>query len=208
MKALTLYAQEQEHKFAFSHCWEVLKNEPKWNSLPHESASQDFNSFGANTEFNSTDINDDVDPSLQSSGQPTSSSKRPLGRDSSKCSKKQVVSPNVSSSAEFISDLKMLALDKVETFKGSQKEKNLHFAEFLGIERMKVQLKEEQMRRKEAWKQQQFEAQQEDKKKAEKKEKERELQEILQMDFNSLPDRVRAYYEKKKAEVLDYLEQN
>jgi hypothetical protein len=96
--------------FVFMHCWDLMKDEPKWQPTKHNTVAQQISSRVP------------VDPfappasSFVGDGSPfatTSSGKRPLGRDATKAKHKKIASSSASSAdAEFVANLHELNITK------------------------------------------------------------------------------------------------
>ncbi|OEL28722.1 hypothetical protein BAE44_0010259 [Dichanthelium oligosanthes] len=79
-EAVTLYNSLEPRPFIFMHCWKLLRTQPKWTDL-QDKANQADSHIGSEPE--------DVDSVSHGQGDASASgTKRPLGRDSSKATKK------------------------------------------------------------------------------------------------------------------------
>jgi hypothetical protein len=96
--------------FAFMHCWDIMKDEPKWQEMKHNKGARKIPSQVPVDPFAPT-----VDSSVgeESFSIATSSSKRPLGRDATKDPRKKVALSSPSSmGVEFAATLQELNIIK------------------------------------------------------------------------------------------------
>jgi hypothetical protein len=108
--AASAFGEGEGCPFVFMHCWDLMKDEPKWQPTKHNAVAQQISSRVP------------VDPfappasSFVGDGSPfatTSSGKRPLGRDATKAKHKKIASSSASSAdAEFVANLHELNITK------------------------------------------------------------------------------------------------
>jgi hypothetical protein len=108
--AASAFGEGEGYPFAFMHCWDIMKDEPKWQPTKHNTAAQHISSPVP------------VDPFAPlagsfvrdgSSSATTSNGKRPLGRDATKAERKKIASCSSSSAdAEFAANLHELNITK------------------------------------------------------------------------------------------------
>jgi hypothetical protein len=170
--------------FHFLHCWAILKDQPKWmdNHLGH----QNQHANPVPTQSNTIDV--DAEESV-----PTSiTSKRPIGRDSSKDKAKRTQSVDTSSSdLEFMTRIGDLSLEHLSVYKTTvttEKKKlesmNKNERQKLLLEKKKLNLEKLRMEMQKL-----------------KQDKEEEVM-ILSMDLNKCNPLLRQYYEAKQQEIL------
>jgi hypothetical protein len=126
------FAQGERHPFLFMHCWEIMKDEPKWQETkqtkgscqtPYEASTDPFMAPSPSVGTNSP-----------SAG--TSSGKRPLGRDATKAAWKKTLSASSSSTgAEFTANLKELNLTKTTQWDQQYVRRSSRDHEFVALEK-------------------------------------------------------------------------
>jgi len=91
--ALANFADIEEYPFIYVHCWDLLKDEPKWMELNiREARPGDNDAIADHIPTAATNIDHDPEtPSSQYSG-----SKRPMGRDAAKREAKKSASSSPS----------------------------------------------------------------------------------------------------------------
>ena len=106
------FASVEKHNFTLMHCWQILKDEPKWMELKRKMDTPQNSGSRENVPPPSVqrDIFD-LHPEKSSSSSP--SRKRPMGRDTSKQAKKKAAS----ASSEYVSKMHDLSVQKIELFK-------------------------------------------------------------------------------------------
>jgi hypothetical protein len=83
------------------HCWDLLKDEPKWMELNYKGARH-RDDDGITDHIPPTSYNIDLDPEIPS---PDSRGKRPMGRDAAKKAAKKSASSSASDSSKSVSKL-------------------------------------------------------------------------------------------------------
>jgi len=122
-RAASNFAGVMEHNFAFLHCWEIMKDEPKWQDPKVRSFGKSGGRDGA--------INLGGDNSSPSG----SAEKRPPGRDTSKVAKKKAKSSAGSaSSTEYASKMQDLSLQKISMMQEETARKNDRFQQLALID--------------------------------------------------------------------------
>lgn len=104
------FADILKHKFAFMHCWEIMKGEPKWQEPKQRGVAGSAEGDGFGDEMNPDSNTVDGDnPDIAGSAE-----KRPMGRDSAKAAKKKAnCSTGSTSSSEYASRMQDLSLQKI-----------------------------------------------------------------------------------------------
>nr|XP_034599726.1 uncharacterized protein LOC117860492 [Setaria viridis] len=100
-----------KHNFSYMHCWEIMKDEPKWqNPKPRGfGKSTGGDGFGEDSSHE-PDTNDLGDDNSSLTG---SARRRPMGRDSAKAARKKAnSSAGSTSSSEYASRMQDLSLQK------------------------------------------------------------------------------------------------
>ena len=127
-EALARYAGAQKKPFNYMHCWKYLKDEPKWHEeVEKPTTSNDDEDCMETVDGASNQVDTNDDNSTPSSG----NGKRPLGRDSSKASRKKTAE-------SFASKMHELWSDRHSYMKETQNEKNVHLAHIAAIEKEKL----------------------------------------------------------------------
>jgi hypothetical protein len=119
-QAASRFATIEKKPFHFLHCWAILKDQPKW--MDNHMGQQNQHANANPTHSNTVDV--DAEESVPSSF----TSKRPLGRDSSKEKAKRTKSVDTSSSdSEFMTRMGDLSLERLSLYKTAitTKEKKL-----------------------------------------------------------------------------------
>ncbi|PUZ69008.1 hypothetical protein GQ55_2G074300 [Panicum hallii var. hallii] len=121
-----------KHNFEYLHCWEIMKDEPKWQDpKPRAFAkSAGGDGFGEDT----INLGDD-------NSSPTGSAeKRPMGRDSAKAAKKKANSSTGSaSSLEYASRMQDLSLQKISILQEESVRKNDRFQQLAFIDKKRFE---------------------------------------------------------------------
>jgi hypothetical protein len=99
------FGEGEGHPFVFLHCWEIMKDEPKWHETVEMKGSRQIPCDGPADPF--VDVSASVDQNSPSVG--TSSGKRPLGWDATKSTNKKASSIG----SEFAANLKELNINKM-----------------------------------------------------------------------------------------------
>src|SRR6266540_3075699 len=89
-----IFAAVEQHNFALMHCWNILKDEPKWMDLKRKMDRPEDNVAGLDAAQACNSV--DLDPPMPS---PSSSTrKRPMGRDAAKAARKKASTSSTRSS--------------------------------------------------------------------------------------------------------------
>lgn len=120
--------------FNLMHCWKYLKDEPKWQeNIAGQSKPIDIEGDCYDTPAaGSNQVDTAGETSTPSSGR----SKRPLGRDAAKESRKK--SASSSGSSEYISKMHDLWADRFSFMKESQVERSKQLAQMVDLEKEKI----------------------------------------------------------------------
>ncbi|CAO2177288.1 unnamed protein product [Urochloa humidicola] len=188
------FAAIETHNFTLMHCWKILKDEPKWlelkkkmDTLQNSASSEQHNVF--NLDLNS--------PSEHTS--PASSAgKRPMGRDAAKAAKKKAKL----ASADQVSKIHELSVQKIELFKETEAERKARLDEMVALEKVKVEEAREHRKQmleleKERLAMEQKRLQME----AAQKEKE-ENERILGINLDQCQPAQRIYYQRLQDDIL------
>jgi len=194
--AAAIFAGVLQHSFAYLHCWDIMKDNPKWQ---HPKARAVGKSAGGDG-FGLKTINLGDDKSS-----PTGSAeKSPLGRDLAKATKKKAnSSAGSASSSEHASRMQDLSLQKISILQEESVRKNEWFQQLAYIDEKRF----EEMR---SYNQSLLTIEQEkmrimreqhdmDKERKEKKEDER----ILGIKLDDCTPGQRLYYEALQEEILE-----
>jgi hypothetical protein len=120
------------------HCWTRLKNEPKWDAMVHGSPWR--GNAGTEPVRILTPIGSVNEVKFEEGG---SKGKRPLGRDSTKASRKKAISSS-SQSNEYLCrlhDIQIARLKQSEE-KSDLKQQNIEFMKEVELNKLEVQSKE------------------------------------------------------------------
>jgi hypothetical protein len=129
-KVAATFAGVEGHSFQFMHCWDLLKDEPKWQDVNQRSARDAAaDLFSDHIPSGSSTINlDDDDPS------PIASRKRPIGRDAAKAARKKNCSSGSTSSSEYASRMQEISLQKMSIWQDENTKKGDRFDQLATIE--------------------------------------------------------------------------
>ncbi|CAN6166513.1 unnamed protein product [Urochloa humidicola] len=124
------FAAIESHNFTLMHCWNILKDEPKWLELkkmdtPQNSVSSEQRNV-LNLDLNSP--SDDASPA-------SSAGKRPMGRDAAKAAKRKAKL----ASSEHVSKMHELSVHKIDLFKETEAERKARLDEMVALEKVKVE---------------------------------------------------------------------
>ncbi|CAN6178166.1 unnamed protein product [Urochloa humidicola] len=191
------FAAVVKHNFTLLHCWKILKDEPKWMEL--KTKMDNPQSSGSKGNANAVERHIlDVDP--DSSAPPSSSGKRPMGRDAAKAAKKKATA---AASSEYASKMHDLSIQKIELFKETEGERKARLDEIVNLEKVKVEEAREHRkmmldieRERLAMDKQRFLME------AEKKEKE-EDERILAINLDQCLPMQRMYYEALQQAIVE-----
>jgi hypothetical protein len=172
-------------------CWTHLKNEPKWDAMVHGSpwrGNAGMEPVGSRTPSSSVN-----DLEYEEGG---SKCKRPLGRDSTKASRKKAMSSS-SQSTDYLSrihDIQIARLKQSEE-KSELKQQNIEFLKEVELKKLEVQSKE-------------IEMQQTKMMIEERIRKDAELNKLHAMDMDALPEDLRVVYIARRKGLIDYFINN
>jgi hypothetical protein len=167
------------------------KNEPKWDAMVHGSpwrGNAGMDPVGSRTPSGSVN-----DLEYQEGG---SKGKRPLGRDSTKASRKKAMSSS-SQSTDYLSrihDIQIARLKQSEE-KSELKQQNIEFLKEVELKKLEVQSKE-------------IEMQQTKMMIEERIRKDAELNKLHAMDMDALPEDLRVVYIARRKGLIDYFINN
>ncbi|PVH48216.1 hypothetical protein PAHAL_4G279500 [Panicum hallii] len=193
--ALANFADIEQYPYIYMHCWDLLKDEPKWMELNIRGARPgDDDAIAEHIPPGAIDIDHDLEtPSSQCSG-----SKRPMGRDGAKRAAKKSASSSPSESSKYASKLQDLSIQKISIWEEENVKKGSRYEQRVAIESQRyeevcqhnkhmVSIEEEklQIMRKKA-----------------DREQTHEEERILGIDLDKCNPRLRKYYEKKQQEIL------
>jgi hypothetical protein len=108
--AATQFAEAEGHPFQYMHCWDIMKDELKWMDMKHNKGPLPVQAYddGDLVMLGSNSVPDANSPSTDSDA-----GKRPLGRDTSKVSRKKAATGSSSSlQSDFASNMQELTLSK------------------------------------------------------------------------------------------------
>jgi len=94
------FAAVEQHNFSLMHCWNILKDEPKWMDLKRKMDRPEDNVAGLDAAQACNSV--DLDPPLSFPSRSTG--KRPMGRDAAKAARKKA-SSSFAGSSEHASKL-------------------------------------------------------------------------------------------------------
>lgn len=180
------FADIEGHSFAYMHCWEILKDEPKWQDPA--APEDDTEAAGEDTSLDSNRIN-------------AAAGKRPIGRDRAKAASKRSKSSDTSSS-DYASRMQDLSLQKLNMLQEESARKGEHFQHLAAIDEKRyeelrchnlsvLEIEKEKV----ALMREQHQAQ------ALKQEKEEE-ERILSMNLDNCNPRQRIYYEALQEDII------
>jgi hypothetical protein len=204
--ALANFADIEQYPYIYMHCWDLLKDEPKWMELNIRGARPgDDDAIAEHIPPGAIDIDHDLEtPSSQCSG-----SKRPMGRDGAKRAAKKSASSSPSESSKYASKLQDLSIQKISIWEEENVKKGSRYEQRVAIESQRY----EEMRHMESQRYEEVcqhnkhmvsieeEKLQIMRKKADR-EQTHEEERILGIDLDKCNPRLRKYYEKKQQEIL------
>jgi hypothetical protein len=194
------FADIEKWNFSLVHCWNILKDEPKWIELKRRlddktqsSSARDAATQDSNSSMMPTDL--EVSP-------PSSSTRKsPMGRDAAKAERKK----EKSASHDYAAKMHELSIEKISLFKESEAERKVRLDEMVNIEKVKVEEVREHLKIMIDLKKEMLEL---DKKRlqieAEKKEKE-EDEHILAIKLDQCQPYEHVYYEELQKEIIEKL---
>ncbi|RLN34939.1 hypothetical protein C2845_PM03G00830 [Panicum miliaceum] len=188
------FAAILRHNFAYMHCWNIMKDEPKWQDPKPRSFAKSAGGDGEAT----INLGDD------NGSQAAEADERPMGRDSAKAPKKKAnLDAGSTSCSEYASRMQDLSLQKIAIMQEESVRKNDRFQQLACIDEKRF----EEMR---SYNQSLLECEQEkirimrekhdmDRQEKEKKEDER----ILGIDLDACTPSQRMYYEVLQEEIIE-----
>jgi hypothetical protein len=108
--AATQFAEAEGHPFQYMHCWDIMKDEPKWMDMKHNKGPLSVQAYGGGDPImqGSNSVPDAYSPPPASDA-----GKRPLGHDASKVAHKKAATGSSSSlQSDFASIMQELTLSK------------------------------------------------------------------------------------------------
>ncbi|CAN6343918.1 unnamed protein product, partial [Urochloa humidicola] len=117
------------HNFTLMHCWKILKDEPKWLELKRKMDQNSASSEQRNV------LNLDLNSPSDDASPASSAGKRPMGRDAAKAAKRKAKL----ASAEHVSKIHELSVQKIELFKETEAERKARLDEMVSLEKVKVE---------------------------------------------------------------------
>jgi hypothetical protein len=106
----TQFAEAEGHPFQYMHCWDIMKDEPKWMDMKHNKGPLSVQAYGGGDPImqGSNSVPDAYSPPPASDAR-----KRPLGHDASKVARKKAATGSSSSlQSDFASIMQELTLSK------------------------------------------------------------------------------------------------
>lgn len=201
--ALSNFAAIEQYPYIYMHCWELLKDEPKWMELKGTRPG-DNEAIADHIPTGATDINRDPEtPPSQYAG-----SKRPMGRDAAKKAAKKSASSSPSESSQYASKLQDLSIHKISIWEEENAKKGSRYEQRVAIEserynemrHMESQRYEEACQHNKKMASIEEEKLQIMRKKADR-EQTHEEERILGIDLDKCIRRLRKYYEKKQQKI-------
>lgn len=189
--ATTLFTTENKRGFPFMHCWTKLKNEPKWQAIVQGTSlrgAAGMSPVGSATPTAS--VNDLDSDSLGLTG------KRPLGRDSTKASRKKAMSTS-SQSMKYLTRIHDLQMARLKQSEDKVEKKEAHYEVFKDLEYKKLQVQQEQI-----------EVEKTKLKFQERKEKNDELKEAMAVDLEDIAEDLRPAFIAKRKALVDWFVNN
>ncbi|TVU25786.1 hypothetical protein EJB05_28295, partial [Eragrostis curvula] len=193
------FAAIEKHNFSLLHCWQILKDEPKWMELKRKMDNPQNSSASRDNDLTSEQHNNfvDLDPDNASAAR-----KRPMGRDAAKAAKKKAALD----SSEYASKMHDLSVQKVELFKETEAEKKARLSEMLALE--KVKANETREHRQSMLELEKKRVAMEEKRLQMKAQKEERLEDerIMAINLDTCQPLERLYYQKRQEDVLRKLQ--
>ncbi|CAN6207947.1 unnamed protein product [Urochloa humidicola] len=125
--AASNFAAICKHNFAFMHCWNLMKDEPKWQDPKSRSVAN--TAVGAGFADDPINLGDEVGTPSAEAGN------RPMGRDAAKAAKKKAnSSAGSSSSSEYASRMQDLSLQRISILQAEAIKKNDRFQQLASID--------------------------------------------------------------------------
>jgi hypothetical protein len=201
--AASNFAGGEGYPFTFMHCWDIMKDELKWQDMKYNKGQR----------FNPVDVAADpfVEGSTsvgQQSEDRSSSAKRSRGHDASKATthKKSAISSSSFVGADFATNLQELSLSKMTQWRIDTDRQSHRDEELIAIEKLKHEDMLRFDREKLELERERLELQRRaDERKREKAEMQRQAEEerILAIDVDSVTlMSLRAYYKKLQDDIM------
>jgi hypothetical protein len=189
-EAAAFYADAVGNSFPFMHCWNIMKDHPKWMEVRPTRTSRVpcDDTFAVDQVVDSNTADDFLEPSEAA----TSNGKRPMGQDAAKAARKKAASSSSGSFGEFDSNMKGLTIEKIGIMERSSNNKVEMDQERLELDKRRVANEEARERR-----------QQEKEQRQQEKEHKEEEEHILSIDLEKCTPVLRIYYEALQEEILD-----
>ncbi|OEL13065.1 hypothetical protein BAE44_0025915, partial [Dichanthelium oligosanthes] len=132
-EALNLYKNLETKTFTVLHCWEALRDQPKWT---------DLNDKGQHGDDSSAPIDLEDSAPIEVDSSSVAGTKRPMGRDSTKAAKRASLGQSGSQSVaqEFSMLLSNIHVEKVALLKDADDEVSKHLGNLVDVQREKIGL--------------------------------------------------------------------
>lgn len=186
--AATNFAEVEGHAFGFMHCWDRMKDEPKWGNPTQLGTEAHLEGDGL--EEDSNRVHGDADKSA---------GKRPVGRDRAKAANKK--SKSVSgdtSSSEYASRMQDLSIQKINIMQEESVRKGERFQQLATIDEKRYQEMRSHNQSVLDIEQEKVRIMREKHDREEKKEDER----ILSINLDSCTPSLRMYYEALQEDIM------
>ncbi|XP_004977857.1 uncharacterized protein LOC101782641 [Setaria italica] len=189
--ALANFADIEEYPFIYMHCWDLLKDEPKWMELNIRGAQPGDDDAIA-------DHIPTVDCDLETPSSQYSGSKRPIGRDAAKRQAKKSASSSSSDSSQYVSKLQDLSIQKISIWQEENTKKGSRYEKMAAIESQRYDEVRQHNQHMAAIEEEKLRIMHTKADILQTHEEER----ILGIDLDKCAPRLRMYYEKKQQEIL------
>ncbi|CAN6233207.1 unnamed protein product, partial [Urochloa humidicola] len=208
------FAGTLKHHFAYLHCWELMKDEPKWKDPKPKSFAKSAGGDGFG-EDNGRDLGDDNGSPPGSAGKrpmvgddngspPGSAGKRPMGRDSAKAAKKKAnSSAGSTSSSEYASRMQDVSLQKFSILQEEAVRKSDRFQQLACIDEKRFEEMRSYNRLLLECEQEKIRIMREKHDMDMQKEERQEDERILGIDLDACTPAQRMYYEACQEEILE-----
>ncbi|KAL6896895.1 hypothetical protein ACP4OV_007467 [Aristida adscensionis] len=193
-RAAANFASIYKRNFAFMHCWELMKDEPKWQDPKLRETTKDAGGSGFG----------EGETHAGGSRPGGTAGSRPVGRDSAKAAKKKAnSSAGSSSSSEYAARMQDLSLQKITIMQEEATRKTERFQQLATIDEKRF----EEMRKHNQTlvdiEQERIRMQREKHEREIEKEEKQEDERILVIDLNTCTPPQRAYYEALQDEIME-----
>ena len=185
------FASDEKHAFGFFHCWDLLKDEPKWCD-PTEPGAGTEGGLQGDTSLDSNRVNNDADKST---------GKRPIGRDKAKAAAKKCKSADTSSS-DYATRMQDLEIQKISLMQEKTQRKGERFQQLASIDEKRYQ---ETLSHNQAMieiEREKMKLKREKHEFAREKEEKHEDERILSMNLDECNPALRVYYEALQHDIL------